>query len=185
MTGLAALTEEHRAIEGMLGVLETVAERLDRQARVPQDVVDGTLVFLQTMADGVHHAKEERVLFPLLVKHDFGPEQPFVNALMEHHGMGRAYVRRMKELWRETADGRPGASEAFASQARSYIELMREHIRIEDEFLVSVSNDHLSEADQAELTAGFDMVDQERRAAGWVPQCRDDIARYLEALAEA
>ncbi len=185
MNSVAALTDEHRAIEGMLGVLEQIAIRLDHGRKVPLTVVDGTLAFLQTIADDIHHAKEERVLFPLLAKHDVGPEQPFVNALMEHHDMGRTYVRRMKELWREALDDRPGAREVVASQARGYIELMREHIRIEDEFLGTVSREHLSAADHAALTEGFDAIDREQQLAGWTRQCHEDVAAYHEALTKS
>jgi len=153
------LLEEHRLIERMLGVLDELVRRLESEREVPASVVEAALRFLIEFTDGLHHAKEEHVLFPLLARHDIGPDQPFINALAEHHDMGRSYVRRMAGAWRAVQRAVPDAHIALASEMRSYVELLREHIRIEDEFLRGVADEYLSADDDRELVEGFVAID--------------------------
>lgn len=184
MNALDILTNEHRIIERMLQVLGAVVDRLDRQREVPIAVAEGALRFFRLIADGVHHEKEERVLFPLLAKHDFGPEQPFINALMEHHEMGRTYVLRMEVQWSRMQQGDPQARASLVAETRAYTDLMREHIRIEDDFFRDQAAEHLSSEDQLELKAGFEAIEAKKRVEGWPDRYRDDLATYDRILGE-
>ena len=56
------LSDEHRLIERMLTEVETRVLR--DEPGVPVDFVETALDFFSSFADGSHHHKEERVLFP-------------------------------------------------------------------------------------------------------------------------
>lgn len=185
MKSLTVLTDEHRIIDRMLEVLVEVANRLEQRREIAPAVAEGVLRFFRLIADGVHHEKEERVLFPVLVRHDFGPDQPFINALMEHHEMGRMYVQRMETQWVRLQQGDAQARGLFVSEVRAYVDLMREHIRIEDDFFRGQAAECLSAADHEELAAGFEAIETRKRLDGWPGRYRDDIATYHRLLRDA
>jgi len=135
MKSLESLSTEHRTIEQMLIVLEASAERLEQGGDVPTSLVRDVLDFFHHFADALHHAKEERRLFPVLAGHGLGPEASVVGALMHQHDAGRAYVREMRAELERLCDGDRLAAAALAASARAYVDLLREHIRMEDENL--------------------------------------------------
>ena len=51
--------------------------------------------------------------------------------------------------------------QSFASQARSYVCMLREHIQKEDHCLFRMADEALSAGDQQELAAQFERVDRE------------------------
>lgn len=56
------LTNEHRAVERVLRVLNWAADRLEAGERVPPAAFDDSLDFLRNFADRCHHNKEEQLL---------------------------------------------------------------------------------------------------------------------------
>jgi len=146
MRFLDVLMDEHRGFSAMLDVLDAVAGRLEHGEQVPMLMLIEVLDFFETFTDR-HHNKEEAMLFPLLAKHGIGPDQTVVSVLMSQHEAGRVYGTKMRSELRRLQEGDPSAPSALASDARGYIELIREHIRIEDEYFYKLADQVLTEAE--------------------------------------
>lgn len=155
MTALDILLEEHRAIERELDVLLDIAAEFERRGPVPLDSVDAVLDFLQQVADGVHHKKEEQELFPLLSERGLAPDPGIIPSLLAQHEAGRSHVGRMREaLYRLSRGDRTGATE-FATTARNYAAMLQAHIEKEDRTLYPIAAGVLTPEDDRRLCAAF------------------------------
>jgi len=176
MRFLEVLMDEHRGFKKMLDVLDAMADRLARGAEVPLPMLADALDFFEVFTDR-HHDKEEETLFPLLARHGVGSDQTVVAALMTQHEAGRVYGAKMRAALTMMQAGEPGAASELAQQARGYTELIREHIRIEDEYFYKLAGQLLTLAEQESVLAKF--VGE----AGTRPPS-PERARYLRMLDE-
>lgn len=155
MKALDMLMDEHRAIEREIEVLLDVATDLEKRAPVPLDTVEALIDFLQRVADGVHHEKEERFLFPMLAERGVMPDESIVGSLLLQHESGRFHVREMRQALARLERGAPGAALEFGHAARAYAELLRAHIQTEDECLYPVAARVLTREDDERLQEAF------------------------------
>ena len=162
MKALEYLRQEHRRIEQMLVALATVATELERSGTAPIYAAD-LLDFFEQYADVGHHEKEEAFLFPALARNGVGPEG-LVEAMTHQHVMGRVHVRDMRRHLERARRGDRDAAAAFVNSARTYVELLRVHIEIEDENLYPLADQVLSAAESLELTRQFAAADGSREA---------------------
>jgi hemerythrin-like domain-containing protein len=174
MSFLNVLMDEHRGFSAMLDVLDAIAERLERGADVPMTMLADVLDFFERFTDR-HHDREEEMLFPLLAKHGIGPDQTVVSALMSQHEAGRVYGTKMRTELVRLRQGDPGAAAALAADARGYTELIREHIRIEDDYFYKLADQVLTEAEHAVIVEKFGGSPDSRAA-------HPERDRYLKML---
>jgi hemerythrin-like domain-containing protein len=173
---LDVLTDEHRGLVTMLGVMDAVALRVRKGDGVPPGMLTGLLDFFEFFTDG-HHVQEEQLLFPLLAEHGIGRDQTVVNALLAQHEAGRSYGRKMRADLSQMSAGDPEARLRFADHAQGYVELIREHIRIEDTYFYQVAEEILTHAEKARITEAFSRAKGRR-----VPEQERD--RYLQMIRE-
>ena len=115
MTSTQTLVEEHWLILKALDLLESAAARAEA---IPEAWWGGLLDWLQDFADTRHHAKEESVLFPAMVRCGAPERGGPIDVMREEHVTVRSLVTAM-------ANGEPGRR---ASAARDYARLKRAHI---------------------------------------------------------
>lgn len=142
MTATATLRMEHALILRALDVLEAAADRLAAGARVPEVAWAGLLDWCVRFADGRHHAKEERVLFPALEAAGLPRAGGPIGVMLEEHEVGRALVRGMRDT----------AADVRAARARAYVDLLRAHIHKENDVLFEIA-DAVLDADTVEALA--------------------------------
>jgi hemerythrin-like domain-containing protein len=176
------LMTEHRAIERMLAVLETAADRLDAGERLRPGLFREAVDFVRNFADRCHHGKEEENLFPRMeargVPRDGGP----LGMMLMEHDRGRAYVGAMAGAVDAYEAGDQAAARTIAESARGYVELLRGHIMKEDNVLFPMADRVLSADDQRELTARFDQIETEIMGPGVherYHQLLDDLEREM------
>lgn len=160
------LMDEHQGILRMLRILDSVCGRLDAGREVPADDLAGMVEFLQVFADRCHHAKEEGHLFPTMVAAGFPGTSGPIPVMLAEHDRARAFVRGMAaaiEAWKKQGGPVPAA---FGANARGYIDLLRDHIRKEDEILYPMAMDRVPEAALDGLDAAFEKVETEIVGAG-------------------
>jgi hemerythrin-like domain-containing protein len=167
MTSLAILLDEHRTIERMLAHLEAAAARLERGQDVPTTVLGEMLDFFRSFADAGHHAKEELLLFPLIEKHGLTRDLAPVSACLAQHRASRAYQREMREGLGRIERGERPAERAFAASARDFIALLREHIRIEDEYFFRLVARVLQPEEDRALAARMAAMDRQHAQQEW------------------
>ena len=147
------LSEEHRVIERVLAVVEKLAAapvegRLDSWKQA--------LDFIRHFADGCHHLKEEKVLFPAMeergIPRDGGP----IGMMLMEHEEGRGYVRSMLGAIALVETKNEAAKEILIDKAKAYLRLLKEHIQKEDEILFRIADDVLSLDEQKQLLRSFE-----------------------------
>jgi hemerythrin-like domain-containing protein len=170
-TPTATLRDEHVLILQALGVLEAAATRDERGLAIPQGWWPRLIAWLRTFADGNHHAKEERALFPALVTAGVPAEGGPIAVMMEEHVEGRALLQIMAG----------GEASSRRAAARRYIDLLRAHIDKENSILFPLADEVLDAAALSALGRQFEAVATEigRQAS------LDDAAAVLQELAAA
>ena len=150
------LMQEHRVIEQVLNCLEKMAEQSEEEGRLHREHAEQAVAFFRAFADQCHHGKEEDRLFPLAHERGISREGGPIGQMLLEHTQGRAAVKKMDEAIPGAAEGDPAALEAFRKGAREYIDLLRAHIRKEDECLFPMADQVLSPRDQEDLMASFE-----------------------------
>jgi hemerythrin-like domain-containing protein len=176
------LMTEHRAIERMLAVLETAAQRLDAGERPRPDLFRDAVDFVRNFADRCHHGKEEDNLFPRMeargVPRNGGP----LGMMLMEHDQGRAHVGAIAGAIDAYESGDQAAAGVIAENARGYAQLLRQHIMKEDNVLFPMADGVLSPDDQRELAHPFDEVETQLMGPGVherYHQLLDDLEREL------
>ena len=94
------LSGEHRIIEKVLKALEAMIREIRQTGRVDKAAANSMIDFFRHFADGSHHAKEERILFPYLESKGFSPDQGPVRVMLMEHEYGRKCIRAMESALR-------------------------------------------------------------------------------------
>lgn len=172
----AVLSREHRLIERGLDVLRRFCDDVMRTKTLEPTVASGLLRFLREFADLTHHLKEERILFPAIEARGFFPGC----GLVSEHERGRTRVGNMAAAVERWSAGDAEARRVFVQQARSYINMLREHIAKEDECLANACARTFDIQDGERLAREFDEL--ERREMG--ERAFERFAALVDALEE-
>lgn len=164
--GTEVLMTEHRAIERVLEVLEKMMDIYETEDRLDVRTLSDIVDFLRNFADGCHHAKEEKLLFPTLNSKGMSFETGPVAVMMHEHVNGRGYIRGMASGM-EKLDQEPAkAKKEIMENARSYIDLLRQHIFKEDNILFPMADSLINEQEQKKLLADFERTEKEEIGEG-------------------
>ncbi|MCI0491086.1 MAG: hemerythrin domain-containing protein [Blastocatellia bacterium] len=150
------LKSEHRVIEKVLRALQGICARLERGDEIAPDALSRATDFIQTFADGCHHAKEETHLFPALLDRGLPHEGGPLGVMLYEHEIGRALVAELAGASEAYARKERGAGLRFAEIARQYIELLALHIQKEDNVLFNIADQLLDEESIDALQAAFE-----------------------------
>jgi hemerythrin-like domain-containing protein len=149
------LKSEHRVIEQVLECLEKIADNAAAEGRVDGSAARQALDFLQNFADRCHHGKEEGQLFPMMETRGFSPNQGPVAVMLYEHDLGREHMRALAAALDDAAKGAAEAVAQFVDHARDYVQLLRDHIKKEDNCLFPMADHVLTEADRHSLANAF------------------------------
>ncbi|MFN0006978.1 MAG: hemerythrin domain-containing protein [Planctomycetota bacterium] len=177
MRATEILVAEHQVILRVLDCLEKIAEDVRKDRELDLRSAGEILDFLGNFADRCHHGKEEGSLFPALgrkgMPNDVGP----VAVMLMEHAQGREQIAGMRAAFVAAEHGRPGGAEDFSVHARTYVDLLRDHIAKENHVLFPMADRMLNASEQAEILEAFGRVESHDLGAG-------THERYL-ALADA
>jgi hemerythrin-like domain-containing protein len=171
----ALLCDEHRVIERVLAVLEKLTTRPVAQSL---DSWKKALDFIRGFADGCHHLKEEKVLFPAMEAHGISTDGGPIGMMLLEHEEGRGYVRAMLAALEEAHTD--AAQQTLISNAKAYIRLLKEHIEKENEILFRMADEVFSAGEQKEVLRGFEEHEAQEMGTG-VHEKYLAIAAELEA----
>jgi hemerythrin-like domain-containing protein len=182
MKAVDVLVGEHRLIKRMAGVIEALADRLDRGQEVTDRLLGDVIDFSEQFTSNCHHAKEEHHLFPVLAQHGLGPDSSPIAALREQHEANHAYLREMHAALGRIRAGDPQARQAFAASARDYVRMIREHIRIEDHYFQDIAS-VLTPEEDATLTGRMTAIDRACERAGDLGRFDALVMKYETLMA--
>lgn len=172
-SAIFSLDCEHRVIERVLGALDRFA--VD-PILVPVPVWARAMDFLSNFADGLHHAKEEEVLFPALAERGLPAQQGPVACMLRDHDAGRELRQSMASALPMLGSD-PAAARTLTDRTREYVLLMRFHIQKEDTVLFPLADSLFDDPARQRISRRFGEV-IEARVNG------DDVSRYLAVADE-
>jgi hemerythrin-like domain-containing protein len=165
MDPIQMLMDEHRVIEHAMEALESYAARLTGGDAEPADL--GRFVeFIRLYADGLHHRKEEDMLFATMVDNGFPRDGGPIAMMLLEHDEGRRLVGLMAGVAGLESPWSDESRQTAASAANGYTTLLRQHIFKEDNILYPMARLHLpahAMEGLASLFAGFEDENQAER----------------------
>ncbi len=154
-TPCQVLSDEHRVIVRVLGVLERLVVRSERGAGFESESLAGCVEFFRLFADACHHAKEEDLLFPVLEERGIPREGGPIGVMLEEHRMARGYTSDMADALAAFVAGDEDAVGRFHVAARHYLDLLRNHIHKEDNVLFRMGEQVMTDEDRQSLHGRF------------------------------
>ena len=145
------LVDEHTYIKRVIALIPRLAKSLgprlsDSQKKTLLEVID----FIRNYADRFHHAKEEDILFKF-----FDETSDIISSMYKEHEIGRAHIRAVAEGIEK------GDSAAIVEHLPAYGELLKEHIRKEDEILYPWMDGQLTDSQVGQMFSKFRSVDEQ------------------------
>jgi hemerythrin-like domain-containing protein len=180
MNATEILRNEHRVIEQVLACLEKIADLCTPGRGLDAPSASQALDFFRNFADRCHHGKEEKRLFPLLEQRGFSPEHGPTGVMRFEHEQGRGLLRGMASAVAAAEAGDATAAGRFAADARRYVDLLRAHIRKEDEHLFPMADRALSANDQRSLEETFGSMEHDEMGQG----SHENYLRLADELAD-
>lgn len=166
------LRDEHRVILGALSTLELAAGRLAGGTSLPEGWWERMLDWLRAFADRNHHAKEEKSLFPAMVKAGVPADEGPIAVMLEEHVQGRALIQAMAS----------GHSAHRSATAREYVHLLRDHIAKENEFVFPLADSVLDARAVAAVACEFEAVEIEQGRDASIADAEMVVKGLTEAL---
>ncbi len=110
---------------------------------------------IRSYADGLHHKKEEDLLFPLFEQRTAGGHCAPVGVMLMEHKQGREYVQGMIENIEKLENGDETALQYIHHNMLAYAELLQQHIYKENNVLFRMADEAFTVDDQSMLINKF------------------------------
>ena len=159
-TATHVMETEHRNIETVVKALGGVALGIEQGQPAEVALLEAAVEFFRFYADKLHHGKEEKLFFPLLVKRGVPAQGCPIGGLNHEHEKGRLLVQALAEQTPAYARGSPDARDALLQTLRGLVDLYQNHIWKEDAMVFPMAEKVLTAADQEELSKDFSSVDR-------------------------
>ena len=111
---------ERFRVERVLDILEHTVQRLDGHAHVPVTLLRDALTFISRSEASAYEAAQ------------LDDSEPALSACLEQYALAKRPLTAMTDALRALERSDLGAAARFARAAREYIDLRREHLRIDD-----------------------------------------------------
>jgi len=141
---LAELVAEHAVMSRVLRALENWADSVARSAVDARADLIAFTEFFCRFADDHHHDKEERILFEVMIEHGVPRDEGPLAMMFREHVQSRASTRHLMELASQDHPWTDADREALRAVSAAYSNLLRAHMRKEEEFLYPMVTRQLS-----------------------------------------
>ena len=152
---LQKIRKEHASLSAVLRSLLLLLDKGPGDA--PEaffDSMRAMLFYIDEIPERLHHPKESRLLFPLVLQR--APEvAPVLAQLEQDHAGGEAAVRQLQHLllaWELMGEPRRAP---FANELARYVQFYMDHMRLEETQVLPLAQQHLDGDDWRELDAAF------------------------------
>lgn len=165
------LRDDHDLILEVLEYFESGMSVARADGRVDAAAFTPFVQFFGGFADHCHHAKEERALFPAMVRAGFPAEAGPIGCMLEEHAQGRELLTAMNRSLAAAGDDPARALDDMLEAGARYVHLLRNHIAKENGVLFVMADNLLAGAEArrvheeiAALAGTADQLDMARRA---------------------
>lgn len=175
-TATENLENDHIYVLKLTGVMKAITHSEIPDIEHIESIVD----IIRNFADGLHHAKEENLLFPALGKKGFSLQQGPIGVMLNEHIQGRNYVKGIADNLELFKKGNKAAVTGIYKNMTGYAELLDSHILKENNILFRMADNVLSEIEQKNLLAEFESIEQNRPEGTRVNNYIERINRLAE-----
>jgi len=161
-TATENLENDHIYILQLTDVMERITILEEPHIADLEEIVD----LIRNFADGMHHNKEENLLFPLMGEKGFSKEQGPVAVMLSEHVHGRNFVKGMTENISLLKEGDATALRKVYTNMLGYAELLRNHIAKENNILFRMADNVFSEQEHQGLLTEFRKIENANLTAG-------------------
>jgi hemerythrin-like domain-containing protein len=169
------LLGEHRTILRVLDEVERECRRLEQEAMLREAFWQDLLRFCDDFDAGLHHQKEEQLLFPLLELQGPGTAGPTA-VLRDEHLRCQFWVRRIEQAMQQRDRNR------LAAAASSYLDLGRAHILKENQILLPLARRLLTVEQRERLHREFRLLAADQRLSHWLRPPYEAVAAGLPVI---
>jgi hemerythrin-like domain-containing protein len=151
------LENDHEFILRLIDVMEIMTTAGEPDVAQLEEVVD----LIRNFADGLHHTKEESLLFPLMAQRGFSMTQGPVAVMLQDHTAGRNFVKGIAENIALLKKGDLSALHLINYNILGYSELLRNHISKENNVLFRMADNAFTASDQQSLIGQFEQLEDQ------------------------
>jgi len=171
------LEDDHTYILRLIDVMEKMTTHASPEITHLEEAVD----LIRNYADGLHHAKEENLLFPLLGERGFSSTQGPVGVMLQEHRAGREFVKGISENIQLLKEGDLSALNMVFANIHGYGELLQNHIYKENNMLFRMADNAFSDSDQQSLYQQFKQLENLNKSN----QTKDDFIERIALLEQS
>jgi len=161
MKAIGMLMVEHRIIERMVGLMEKELSNEELKHSANPAFIYDAVDFFKNYADGIHHGKEEAILFFELEKKPLTPgHKEIMDALVAEHRIARESTKGLLEAAKRYDKGDMDAIMQIITHLKRLVALYPPHILKEDkEFFFPVMG-YFNEDEKSAMLAAFEEFDR-------------------------
>jgi hemerythrin-like domain-containing protein len=174
-TATGNLENDHVHILRLIEVMEHIAQSDNPNV----DHLELIVKVIREFADGLHHAKEEQFLFPLMVQKGFSNQSGPVAVMLHDHVEGRNYVSAMADSISQYKKGELSALKPIYSNMLGYADLLKHHIGKENNVLFRMADNAFTSAEQESLLLDFMKIEINKENK----HTKDEYITMIEKLA--
>ncbi len=181
-TATAVLEHEHHSAEMVVVTMSTIADHLEQGRRIDASLLTEVIFFLRLFADQCQEAKEESLLFPALEAKCVSRPTCSIATLKSEHRKAGSLTVELLEAADAYAAGDSSAAKSLMRTLRALSSLYREHIRKENDILLPLAQNALTQNEQDMLFEAFQHVESNIRAgevAGRIRQRTERCPCYM------
>jgi len=168
-TATKNLENDHVHILQLIDVMENATQTDDPNVEDLEVMIN----IIKKYADGLHHAKEENLLFPLMTNRGFSLEQGPIAVMLHEHDLGRNYVKGMTENLEKYKGGDKKSISTVFENMLGYCELLRGHIHKENNILFKMADNALTADDQQSLLKQFEQIETDGKLNDFLEQLKE------------
>ena len=155
MQAIRVIEQEHRSLAAVLHGLLFLTRELRYFAIEPDfKLLNAMLHYIESFSERFHHPKEDAYLFERLGARN-ASAAPLINRLKQEHESGAVKLRELRHALARYQDTGPRAFAEFAARVADYAAFHWDHMRAEENELLSLARLHLTPADWAVVDAAF------------------------------
>ena len=152
---LNIISAEHRGMWRIFAALDYLRREFEKtHVRSDTESLARMLDYLDTYTARMHHPKEDDYLFSKLWARSAASHEPIVR-LKEQHREGAENLTRLKSLADAMRAGQRDSEDEFFAALQRFVDMAREHIRIEETTVMPMARKVLTAEDWAEIDAAF------------------------------
>jgi len=191
---IALIKDEHRALARVLGAMLALVSRY-RDASEKRDfkLFDALLRYVENVPDHLHHPKEDRVLFPALVRRT-GENWKLIDELERDHARGEPLLAALRGAFQAFSYGTPNGLNQLATRVDEFAEFYWDHMRREEQQLLPLALKYFTEEDWRQVESAFgdnadplfgaELADEYRQLYGFIVESVPaSLKSYLESAA--